>query len=673
MTGSRSGTRHPEGPSRDIAFYAIAGASLIACAAFVLMNRLPGLAYFDGSEYALHIQGGGIAHAPGYPLYTLLGKFIHAFGADGFLAQQIISVASLVVAGLALYGTWSIEVGRSRAGFAPALAVALVSFSASYYLRLFAILPEVFDLNVALMALVILATTHFHYSAKSSSLGVLLFIYGLGLCHHHTLAFTIPGCLVIIIRKLREAGAKSPALRVARLTQAALFSLVGLVAGCAPLVYLFRDTNRVGVTYYRVHDLQSLLFVLLRKGYGTFQLSPLKSEPDLSGLLSLAFKGLLANYHYFGLLVLAPLLLQWVRKSDEQPSRWRISFPESRQANASYAWTSPSLFVAICTFLVFFCLFLPNCNLQLNVRSYQTIFLRFLTIPCFLLTYAVFKAALRAWDFSAAWGLLGQRRAAYSMLLVLLVSASCGSDGLHYRQCDMLDEHVRSGFRAIDTYLKPEASSLDATRQKCAIFAQGDTLLMGIKYYNHLVSRHKCFVFSPTSLSGQFLDRHELALAANTLRVDVGKIQAGDLATHPEALLNLFLKLDQQGYGLFVFSVTDYTEYFGKLFVNGPFAYRPVGNILQIVTKDSAPWGMDQMFVSYEAYVQGLETYVKKLRSSRLPPALVDSQANQALILNLADYAKFTRVYPAPPQVVTALGHRAESVQAAWLELLPRE
>ena len=48
----------------------------------------------------------------------------------------------------------------------------------------------------------------------------------------------------------------------------------------------------------------------------------------------------------------------------------------------------------------------------------------------------------------------------------------------------------------------------------------------------------------------------------------------GFLGRHPEALLNLFLKLDAEGYALFVFSVTDYTRYFGKMFVNSPFAYR---------------------------------------------------------------------------------------------------
>ena len=102
----------------DRAFYAIAVAFLGVYIGFVMANRLRGLGYFDGSEYALHIQGGGIAHAPGYPLFTILGKVVHAFGADPFLSQQIISVVALSGAAIALYETFAFEVGASRAGFA---------------------------------------------------------------------------------------------------------------------------------------------------------------------------------------------------------------------------------------------------------------------------------------------------------------------------------------------------------------------------------------------------------------------------------------------------------------------------------------------------------------------------------------------------------------------------
>ena len=659
MTGRKPSKRS----GRTDPFYGVGVVSLLASALFVIANRLPGLGYFDGSEYALHIEGGGIAHAPGYPLFTLLGQFIHRFGADGFLAQQVISIIAFGITALALYATWSIEVGRRRAGFSAALAVAWVSLAASYYLRLFAILPEVFVLNVALMALAILAITGFHYSKQARWLGLLFFSFGLGLCHHHTLAFVIPGCLVILVRRFRQVP----------LMPAVLYSMGGFGLGCLPLIYLFVTRNEVGVTYLRVHDLPALLFVLLRKGYGTFKLSPLKSETDVSGLLSLAFRGLAQNFNYWGLLVFAPLLLDLRPVADKPAVNHGGPIPESRKVNANYGWTSPSLIVAGGALLVFFLVFVPNCNLQLNVRTYQTIFLRFLTIPCFLLTYAVFKAALNAWDWSGTWGRLGQRRVAGALILVQVLAAFFTRDGLQYRHCDILDQHVRAGFRSIEAYTHPAPSPVDPTRRKCAIFAQGDTLLMGIKYYNHQVSKQKCFIFSQTSLSGQFLDRSENQLAANVLKIEPQKIESGELATHPEALLNLFLQLDKQGYGLFVFSVNDFTEYFGKLFVNGPFAYRPVGNILQVVTSGSAPWSMEQMYTSYSDYVQSLETYLDTLPTHALPSQVVDSQANQLLMLNLGDYAKFARYYPGAPEAVAARQRRAEAVQARWLELFPRE
>ena len=283
----------------EVTFYAIAGLSLGASIVFILSNRLPGLGYFDGSEYAVHISGGGIAHAPGYPLYLILGKLIHAFGADAFFAQQVTSVLALGIAAAAIHRTFALEVGTSRPGFAAAFAITIASLSASYYLRLFSILPEVFLLNVGLFSLLILAITHYHHFPDARNLGAVFFLYGLGLCHHHTLAFTLPACLYLIIKKLRRAD----------WLKSALLAMAGLFAGCLPLLYLFESSNRVESTYYRVHDLESLWFVLLRKGYGTFHLSPLASEPDVAGLYSLALEGLLRNFNILGVVAFAPLLI----------------------------------------------------------------------------------------------------------------------------------------------------------------------------------------------------------------------------------------------------------------------------------------------------------------------------------------------------------------------------
>jgi hypothetical protein len=370
-------------------------------------------------------------------------------------------------------------------------------------------------------------------------------------------------------------------------------------------------------------------------------------------------------------LVFVPLVLAF--RQPALPNRVSLAFPETAKQNRGYAWMSPSLVVSSTALLVFFVWFVPNCNLQLNVRSYQTIFLRFLTIPCLLLTYAIFKAALHAWDWASAWGRLAQTATAVALIGVLVVPAFANDQGLKYRHCNLLDEHIRLGFDSIQNYTSPAASPVDPSRGKCAIFAQGDTLLMGIKYYNHRVAKHKCFVFSQTSLTGQFLDRSEVQLAARLLSVKPSAIEAGEFATHPEALLNVFLQLDKQGYGVFVFSVTDFTDYFAKMFVNSPFAYRPVGNVLQVITESSAPFGMDPMYRSYQDYVSHLEAYLRQLQQHELPDEVVDSQANQLLILNLNDYGKFVRFYPDNPNSVSNLVLRARAVEAEWLRLFPRE
>jgi hypothetical protein len=654
--------RKNRGKTEDRAFNVLGALVLFSSLAFIWENRLSGLGYFDGSEYALHIAGGGIAHAPGYPLFTVLCRFIHTLGPDPFLSQQVLSMLALVVAGVALHKTFELEVGARRPGFAAASAITIASLGASYLLRLFSILPEVFVLNVGLFAVLILTVTRFYHAPSPSKLGAVFFVYGLGACHHHTLAFTLPACLYLVGARIRKLS----------WPKSGGFAALGFAAGCLPLLYLCRAPGFADSTYYRVHDFQSLLFVLLRKGYGTFHLSPLATQTDISGIYRLMFEGLLKNFGGWGALILTPLLLGLVRSTESTKGIG----PENAQApggEQSYRWSSPSLVIAVSSLILFFVLFVPNCNLELGVRTYRTIFLRFLTIPCFLLLYLVFKAALLAWDWARRWGHSGQIAVAVGLLVVTVAYATANNDALTYGNCDLLDEHVRQGYSVIFSEIRPAPVSADKGFHQCAIFAGGDTLLTGIKYYNDLLAKEKCYVFSATSLTGQFLSGHELRLASRTLGIGLNDLESGAYAARPEALLNLFLKLDAQGYALFVFSVTDYTGYFGKMFESSPFAYRPVGNILQVVTRTSAPFGMDRMYASYEAYVRNLENYVRKLEVTRVPTEVVDSQANQALILNLTDYAKFAHVYPAPKEAVQQLLRRAESVEHRWLALLPRE
>ncbi len=643
------------------AFSAAATIAMISSLAFIWAQRLRGLGYFDGSEYALHIAGGGVAHAPGYPLFTILGKFIHALGPDAFVSQQVLSMLALAGGAIALRATFALEVGKARSGFAAASAITLASFAGSYLLRLFSILPEVFVFNAGLFAVLIYAITHFWYAPTPIKVGVIFFIYGLGVCHHHTLALTLPACFTLLGKKARHIN----------LTKSAGFAALGFALGCLPLAYLFHAGANANLTYFRVHDLDSLLFVLLRKGYGTFKLSPLATQTDLAGNFRLTLEGLVKNFNGWGILIFVPLLREW--PLPKKATRKNTTSSELTPRAHAYGWGSPSLIVAVSTLALFLILFVPNCNLELNVRTYRTIFLRFLTIPAFLLLYLVFKSTLHAWDWALKWGRSGQSAVATGLFLCIFTSALSNNAGLTYGKCNLLDEHVSKGYSAIFSQVRPAPVPNDARYHQCAIFAEGDTLLTGINYYNEFTASQKCYIYSTTSLSGQFLSGRELGLAARTLGINLRDLEAGAYARRPEALLNLFLKLDAQGYALFVFNVTDYTGYFGKMFKSSPFAYRPVGNILQIVTQTSKPVGMDQMYASYESYVRDLEGYLARVKVDGVPTQVADSQANQALILNLADYAKFAPVYPAPKQAVQQLVLRARAVERQWLELMPRE
>ncbi len=599
-------------PARALTLIFAAGMAL-----FLFWNRHTGLGFFDASELSIHIKSGGIAHAPGYPLYILLGRLVCTLTADPFLAQHLISLASLAFAGFALYRSLRREAEGEMNE--PAALLTVMLLWSSFYLKQYTVHPEVFLLNVALFAALGWALAVWYRSGAPSHLIWVFFVYGLGLAHHHTLAFTLPATATLITWRFRAIPRG----------ESLLFAVLGLAVGALPLLYLFfaiRPPDTFA-TYYFVESFRDFLFVLLREGYGTFSLSVHENTAGPWDVFTLMTQGLIKNFNFIGGLVLVPFVAWLVRRKP-----WGARAKEH-----------PLLVYAALTLVVFALVFIPRGNLSLATATYKNALLRFVTVPGFLLLYPAFygfRHLLSAWP-----------RPRHGLKLAgcfaLIASSNWfGLEELRLGDHDLLEQHVRRGFNTIFADPAPEPVWPEAGLHKCAVFAIADSLIFGLRYANRFYGDRRCFIFMPGSFSGQFRSRPEEELQAAMFGASYPQL----LAAHqhePQVLMQLlFTRLKESGYRLFVFYQPDFA------FLSGAgFAYAPVGNILELVAPAELV-SPDSMLARHQRYLDDLALYLAQ-RNHGMPAAIIDDVAALALFQNMAEYARFNAILlPTEPALV---------------------
>ncbi len=588
---------------------------VIACAAlgigvFLFQSRLDTVGFFDGSEFALHIRGGGMAHAPGYPLYILLGKLFLLLTGDVFWAQHLVGLASLVVASTALWLTlWREAAGDPAGEFAASCTVlALVS---SFYVRLFTIVPEVFLPNLALFALLGLAAQRWTRNPRATNLFWIFLIYGLGLSLHHSLALTLPAVawLLFVHRDLLR-----PPIALA-------WAVGGFFLGALPILELLRPAETAPSTYYFVHTIADLFYVLLRRGYGVFRLTTLARGVNWGALLSLVTQAATKNFGLLGFffLALVPLLRDALSALDRRelpPRRW-----------------NPLLVFSIFTLATFAIVVLGNANVPLDNATYRNTFCRLLTVPFFLALYPLFFA-LRA-TFRAAQHFWGEPRGLLYVWAAVIaagaISNAATAGELRYRGFDRLHRHLALGYQTIFSRYTLAPSAVAERHFQCAVFVQSDSLLFGLEYFNQFETDKRCFVFSLSSFSDQFHSRDEEALERQVFGAQLPELIQTTGGNSRALLPAFFQALHQRGFRLFVFYQPDY------VFLNHPqtpFVYRPVGNILEVFPEEKSGDSFLDPPALFADYLDSLE------RFHDTGPRDLDVVIDTAIYENLNEYSR---------------------------------
>jgi hypothetical protein len=272
----------------------------------------------DSPEMVTAAAVGGVAHAPGFPLYTLLLRLLVRLPLLELPWRANVSSALLHAAAVMVVGAIIASLTRSRlATVAGALILALASAFA-----LGSLYAEVFPLNDLFFAAAILFALRAHKNGgvhavselrTHSTLASLSFVAGLASANQQIIVLAAPALAVLTT---------GPLLRVAALRPARLALYLGLF--CAPLLGCYcalwlAASRHPALSWGDVHDLASIWRLFTRADYWEyFHRKPIGAWNGMGRRLALFTSLALASV---GALVAASALLgffaQWRRERKE--------------------------------------------------------------------------------------------------------------------------------------------------------------------------------------------------------------------------------------------------------------------------------------------------------------------------------------------------------------------
>ncbi len=228
----------------------------LAAFGFYLAGASPSIAPRDSADMASAALTLGVAHPPGYPLYSVLGHLWQTVFPWGNPAYRLAVLSCLAAAGAVFFLFLSV---RRRHGVWAGLTVAAVlAFSAPLWK--FALIQEKYSFHACIVAVLLYLSEggkeDFWRRARLSG-----FIVGLGLVNHQSLLFFLPGFLLLWRSEARRRGSSMSAI----LSVAIPWSLVGLS------LYAF--------LVVRLGSLGAALAVALRSQYGAGTLSAQLARP----------------------------------------------------------------------------------------------------------------------------------------------------------------------------------------------------------------------------------------------------------------------------------------------------------------------------------------------------------------------------------------------------------
>lgn len=215
----------------------------------------------DTPELIIAASTLGVAHPPGYPLFTMLGYLFSLlpFGSIPFRINLFSIVCHTLTVGIVFLTAYRLT--RSH----------LASLGASLVLVLnplfwsWSLVAEVFPLNNLLAAILIYLLVMWHEEPGRAGLLVFAaFVSGLALSNHHTIVLLGPAVCFVLWQRRSAVLAKPHII---------LFCLIAFVLGLTPYVYvLWASGHQPVYNWGNVSTFSDLFGLITRQSYGSHHL-----------------------------------------------------------------------------------------------------------------------------------------------------------------------------------------------------------------------------------------------------------------------------------------------------------------------------------------------------------------------------------------------------------------
>ncbi len=247
---------------KNILYSGLVCLTLLVIFQFYLRCMYPAYNNDDSPETITSAYTLGIAHPPGYPLVTMLGKISSLIlpGSPAFRVNTLSSLLALLVL-LSLFCTVRAVTGADKTSSACITAMAAVvalGFSGAFYGQAIEAKGAVYTLNLLFLSLIILVCIRLLKTFSLKPAALLFYIYGLSMANHwQSMLFFLPVVLAVYALSPPARGKKHP-------LGMALFFLLGLTP------YLFLGIRAHGNAVMNHGDpstLQALFAHVLRFNY----------------------------------------------------------------------------------------------------------------------------------------------------------------------------------------------------------------------------------------------------------------------------------------------------------------------------------------------------------------------------------------------------------------------
>lgn len=248
---------------------------LFACTVFIYIHNLSrGVYGGDSGDLITAAFVGGVAHPPGYPLFTLLGFLLtrfHFWPSPAF-AVGLISAFSGALGVLFFY---LISKHLTQSKLISIISALILGFS--YYFGFYSEIAEVFVLNALLFLVIVYSTLQIIRSKSLKYIPLFFFLIGLSFTNHQIIVLTLPSIFLLLIPTVWTNWKKKKiTLRLF------LLSLVSFFLGFSVYLYVpIASFHNPILNWDTVRDFPSFFHLFLRKDYGTFS-AGLFPTPSLS-------------------------------------------------------------------------------------------------------------------------------------------------------------------------------------------------------------------------------------------------------------------------------------------------------------------------------------------------------------------------------------------------------